>query len=93
MKRAIAIVSIFLLSACKAAVWDKPGATQYEFDSDIARCRMAMAGTPMPYQVNNSAPGDVGGAMKGLGATIGGIADQRMYLNNCMQAQGWRQVQ
>lgn len=49
MRTLCIIGAITLLTGCTQTVWEKQGATQFDLDTESARCRMVARGTPMPY--------------------------------------------
>jgi hypothetical protein len=73
-----------LLAACarQQITYVKPGASQAELQMVVAKCKMSLAQTPMPYQ-----PAE--GGLVGLGAAMDNYDAQKDYFSNCMIANGW----
>jgi hypothetical protein len=69
--------------ASEQVVYTKPGASQSELQTVVAKCKMALAQTPMPYLQPSS------GGLAGLGQSIDNYNAQADYFKNCMIASGW----
>ncbi|HEV2098976.1 MAG TPA: hypothetical protein VGR45_08620 [Stellaceae bacterium] len=69
--------------SCAPMVWDKPGATQAEFNQDSDKCRLVARGMN---------PGDFyaqGSPTAALGNAIGTAVGQRQTYQDCMMAGGY----
>jgi hypothetical protein len=76
-----------LLGACAPTIWDKPDATQADFNQDSARCRLLVRGmNPGGFYAQGSAQFVAGAA---LGNTLGTAANQRATYRDCMMATGY----
>jgi hypothetical protein len=76
-----------LLGACAPTIWDKPDATQADFNQDSARCRLLARGmNPGGFYAQGSAQFVAGAA---LGNTLGTAANQRATYRDCMMATGY----
>lgn len=90
----LGLVSIVALSACVPTVWDRPGATQAEFNMDSAQCQLYAEGAVPDFDTGTISTGHfkrdlAANAVVGI---IGGIAQgiavsQKRDL--CMQAKGY----
>jgi hypothetical protein len=67
-------------------VWTKPGATNADYQRQIATCRNASTAIPAPVYNNGTGVGD---ALQNQGAMLGHYAVVFQYIHNCMVAAGW----
>ena len=92
MHRAVLIIAIMIgvppiLGACAPTIWDKPEATQADFNQDSARCRLLARGmNPGGFYAQGSAEFVAGAA---LGNAIGTAANQGATYRDCMMATGY----
>jgi hypothetical protein len=81
------MLSCLVLGACAPTIWDKPGATQADFNQDGARCRLLARGmNPGDFYAQGS-PSFVAGAA--LGNALGTAANQVATYRDCMMALGY----
>jgi hypothetical protein len=81
------MLSCLVLGACAPTIWDKPGATQADFNQDSARCRLLARGmNPGDFYAQGS-PSFVAGAT--LGNALGTAANQVATYRDCMMALGY----
>ena len=86
MKYAVVLGSL-ILGACAPTIWDKPGATQADFNQDSARCRLLARGmNPGDFYAQGSTSFVAGAA---LGNAIGTAANQGATYRDCMLAIGY----
>ena len=86
MKYAVVLGSL-ILGACAPTIWDKPGATQADFNQDSARCRLLARGmNPGDFYAQGSASFVASAA---LGNAIGTAANQVAIYRDCMMAMGY----
>jgi hypothetical protein len=81
------MLSCLVLGACAPTIWDKPGATQADFNQDSGRCRLLARGmNPGDFYAQGS-PSFVAGAA--LGNALGTAANQVATYRDCMMALGY----
>jgi hypothetical protein len=92
MHKAVLTIAIMIslppiLGACAPTIWDKPDATQTDFNRDSARCRLLARGmNPGDFYAQGSASFVAGAA---LGNAIGTAANQTATYRDCMMAVGY----
>ena len=85
--KCVVVFGSFILAACAPTIWDKPDATQADFDRDSARCRLLARGmNPGDFYAQGSASFVAGAA---LGNAIGTAANQATTYRDCMIAVGY----
>lgn len=83
----ILLAAALALGGCAPMVFDKPGATQVDFNQDSAKCRLVARGmNPGDFYAQGSASFVAGAA---LGNAIGTAANQRETYKDCMMAAGY----
>jgi|SRR5271155_88784 len=85
--KCVLVSGFFILAACAPTIWDKPGATQADFNQDSARCRLLARGmNPGDFYAQGSASFVAGAA---LGNAVGTAANQAATYRDCMMAVGY----
>lgn len=82
------IIAAALLTGCVTApvTWNKPGATEADFQQALARCRMHAAGLPREQRPLLPPPNQAmaaGDALMEIGRT-------QHFMADCLTADGWR---
>jgi hypothetical protein len=81
------MLSCLVLGACTPTIWDKPGATQTDFNQDSARCRLLARGmNPGDFYAQGSTNFVAGAA---LGNALGTAVNQGATYHDCMMAVGY----
>jgi hypothetical protein len=80
-------IGLATMPACAPTIWDKPNATQADFDRDSARCRLLARGmNPGDFYAQGSASFVAGAA---LGNAVGTAPNQAATYRDCMIAVGY----
>jgi hypothetical protein len=85
--RLAALLVCLAACACTPTVWDKPGATQDQFNQDSARCRLLARGMNSGDFYAQGSSGFVEGAV--IGNAIGTAINQAATFHDCMMATGY----
>lgn len=75
-----------LCSGQARQAWNKPGATEADFQQAQARCRMYAAGLPREQRPLLPPPNN----FSAMGDALMEIGRSQQFMNDCMTADGWR---
>ncbi|MBV9583848.1 MAG: DUF4189 domain-containing protein [Alphaproteobacteria bacterium] len=75
------------MAACAPTIWDKPGATQAEFNRDSGRCRLLARGMNSGDFYAEGSPKFVAAAA--VGNAVGPAINQQETYHDCMMAVGY----
>jgi len=81
------MLSCLVLGACAPTIWDKPGATQADFNQESAQCRLLARGMNSGGFYAQGSPSFVAGAA--LNNALGTAANQVATYRDCMMALGY----
>jgi hypothetical protein len=81
------IGAVLALGACAPITWDKPGATQAQFNQDNAKCRLVARGMNSGDFYAEGKPAFVAGAA--IGNAIGTAINTAATYRDCMMATGY----
>jgi hypothetical protein len=85
--RLVALVACVALFGCAPTIWDKPGATQADFNTDSARCRILARGMNSGDFYAEGSPKFVAAAT--VGNAIGTALNRQETFHDCMMAVGY----
>jgi hypothetical protein len=81
------VVSIVCMAGCAPTIWDKPGATQADYNRDSARCRILARGMNSGDFYAEGSPKFVAAAT--VGNAIGTAINRQETFHDCMMAVGY----
>lgn len=87
MRCKLCILVALLVAGCGPTIWNRPGATQADFNQDDARCRLVAQGMNSGGFYAQGSPGFVAGAS--VGNAIGTAISTQATYRNCMVANGY----
>ena len=85
MRAVLMILAVTALGGCVHTVYYKDGATNAEFQRDMAECRMKAAVLPRTDTSNQS-------GMEALGTGLGTLATYEQFMRDCMLTRGYERV-
>jgi len=90
--KVLSVIFLFLLGGCGSPpVWVKPGATQADFEQDVARCRYEAAAATASYSTGPTARGLSGAMAQGFGEGLTSGMRQIELVKLCLEAKGYSQ--
>lgn len=88
MKKAVVTVLLGLVG-CGGGTYNKPGATQAEFDRDLAQCRYEAASSASAYGSSETRRSASGAAGQGVGDAVAESGRRSELIDLCLRARGY----
>lgn len=91
IKRAVGLLTAFLLSSCVSTVWYKDGLTETEFNRDAYECQRDVYAASGPrYRSVDAAPKPNSHPLSNLGDELNRMGFEQGIFEQCMRARGYR---
>lgn len=90
-KTAITTLALLLVGCGPSFMWVKSGATQQEFDQDMARCQYEAASSTASYSYAPTSYGMAGSISSGFAEGFEVGMRKNELINLCMRAKGYSQ--